>query len=59
MKASAINKNRGLAKVAAGKVNEVAGKAVGSPKLQIKGQAHKVAGKIQRRVGKSQEARGR
>ncbi len=59
MKASSVNKNRGLAKVAAGKVNEVAGKAVGSPKLQIKGKAQKAVGKIQRAVGKRQEARGR
>ena len=58
MKASTINKSRGTANIAKGKVKEVAGRATRSPRLELKGTAQKVAGNIQRAVGKRQKARG-
>lgn len=58
MKASTVNKGRGAANVVKGKVKEVAGKAVGSPRLEAKGKAQKAVGKVQRAVGKRQEVRG-
>ena len=58
MKASTVNKSRGAANIAKGKVKEVSGRAARSPRLELKGTAQKVAGKIQRAVGKRQQARG-
>jgi uncharacterized protein YjbJ (UPF0337 family) len=52
-----INKDQveGRAKEAAGKVQEVAGKTVGSGTQQAKGMAHKVAGKAQAEYGDAKE----
>ena len=58
MKASTIYKSRGAANIAKGKVKEVTGRATKSPRLELKGTAQKVAGNIQRAVGKHQQARG-
>jgi uncharacterized protein YjbJ (UPF0337 family) len=58
MKASSKNLGRGTANVAKGKTKEVAGKAVGNPKLLLKGKAQKEVGKVQRTVGKRQKVRG-
>jgi uncharacterized protein YjbJ (UPF0337 family) len=58
MKASTTTLTRGTGNVAVGKTKELAGKAVRSPTLRAKGTAQKVAGKIQRAVGKEQKARG-
>lgn len=58
MKASTVNKGRGAANVVKGKTKEIAGKAVGSPRLEAKGKAQKAVGKVQRAVGKRQDARG-
>jgi uncharacterized protein YjbJ (UPF0337 family) len=58
MKASTVNKTRGASNVAKGKVKEVTGKATNSGRLELKGRAQKEVGKIQRAVGKRQDARG-
>lgn len=58
MKASTINKTRGAGNVAAGKTKQAVGKAVNSPKMEGKGVAQEVGGRIQRAVGKNQDARG-
>ncbi|MEO7207789.1 MAG: CsbD family protein [Steroidobacteraceae bacterium] len=52
-----INKDQveGHAKEAAGKVQEVAGKAVGSVSEQAKGMANQVAGKTQSKFGDAKE----
>lgn len=53
-----MNKNqvKGAAKHAAGKVQEKAGKLVGSEEHQAKGLGKQAAGKVQKGVGDVQEA---
>jgi uncharacterized protein YjbJ (UPF0337 family) len=51
MKSSTQDKAEGIAKNIAGRVKEVTGKAVGNPRLQADGQAEKVEGRIQKKVG--------
>ena len=58
MKASTTNKTRGAGNVAAGKTKQAVGKVVRSPKLEGKGIAQETGGRIQRAVGKDQDARG-
>jgi uncharacterized protein YjbJ (UPF0337 family) len=52
-----INKDQveGRAKEAVGKVQEVAGKAVGSTSQQVKGMAKELAGKTQAKFGDAKE----
>jgi len=52
-----INKDQveGRAKEAAGKIQEVAGKTMGSGTQQAKGMANKVAGKVQATYGDAKE----
>jgi len=47
---------KGEAKNIAGKVQEKAGKAVGSTEQQVKGQGKQVEGKIQKGVGNVEES---
>jgi uncharacterized protein YjbJ (UPF0337 family) len=58
MKASTTNQTRGAGNVAAGKTKQVVGKVVRSRKLQAKGIAQEVGGRVQQAVGKEQAARG-
>ena len=58
MKASTTNQARGTGNVAAGKTKQVVGKVCGNRKLLAKGIAQEVGGRVQRAVGKKQEARG-
>ena len=53
-----MNKNqvKGAAKDVAGKVQEEAGKLVGSKKQQIKGLSKQIAGKVQKGVGDAKQA---
>ena len=51
MKTSTKDKVEGTAKNIAGRVKEVTGKAVGNPRLQAAGNAEKVEGQIQKKVG--------
>jgi uncharacterized protein YjbJ (UPF0337 family) len=46
---------KGAAKEAAGKVQEKAGKAVGSTEHQAKGLAKEAEGKVQKKVGDAKE----
>jgi uncharacterized protein YjbJ (UPF0337 family) len=46
----------GSARQAAGKVKEVAGKALGDSKLETEGKTEKVAGKVQNAVGGLKDA---
>jgi len=47
---------KGTAKDAAGKVQEQAGKVVGSTEQQAKGQARQVEGKVQKEAGDVKDA---
>jgi uncharacterized protein YjbJ (UPF0337 family) len=58
MKASTINKTRGAGNVAGGKTRQAVGKAVNSPKMEAKGVAQEVGGRVQKAVGREQDARG-
>ncbi|HAT29435.1 MAG TPA: CsbD family protein [Janthinobacterium sp.] len=53
-----MNKNQieGDAKDIGGKIQEKAGKLVGSSEQQVKGMGHQVEGKVQKQVGNMQEA---
>ena len=53
-----MDKNRiaGAAKEVAGSTKEVVGKAIGDRKLQAKGVAEKVVGKVQNSAGKVSDA---
>jgi uncharacterized protein YjbJ (UPF0337 family) len=57
MKASTINKTRGAGNIAGGKTRQAVGKAVRSPRMHSKGVAQETGGRIQRAVGKYQDAR--
>jgi uncharacterized protein YjbJ (UPF0337 family) len=58
MKASTSNRARGAGNIAGGKTRQAAGKVVRSPGMHGKGVAQEVGGRIQRAVGKRQQARG-
>jgi uncharacterized protein YjbJ (UPF0337 family) len=51
MKSSTTDKIEGNAKVASGKVKEVAGKLVRSPDLQDRGIAEQAEGRVQKKIG--------
>ena len=53
-----MNKNqvKGTAKDIAGKVQEEAGKLVGSDKQQVKGLSKQISGKLQKGIGDVQQA---
>ena len=51
MKESTKDQATGTAKELKGKIKEVAGKAVGNPKLRDEGRADQVEGKVQKKVG--------
>jgi uncharacterized protein YjbJ (UPF0337 family) len=57
MKASTINKTRGAGNIAGGKARQAAGKAVRNPRMHAKGVAQETGGRVQRAVGKYQDAR--
>ena len=58
MKISTKDKIAGSAKVAKGKTKVAAGKLVGSTRLKAKGYADQVAGKMQKKAGDRERARG-
>lgn len=47
---------RGMAKVAKGKIREVAGKATGDLKLETAGKADQLEGKVQKAIGGAKQA---
>lgn len=59
MKSSIQDKAEGTAKNIAGRVKEVAGKAVGNPRLQADGNAEKVEGQIQKKIGDIKKVLGK
>ena len=59
MKSSIQDKAEGTAKNIAGRVKEVAGKAVGNPRLQADGTAEKVEGQIQKKIGDIKKVLGK
>jgi uncharacterized protein YjbJ (UPF0337 family) len=52
-----MNKNqvKGVAKDVAGKVQEQAGKLVGSKEQQVKGLSKQISGKVQKNLGDTEE----
>jgi len=46
---------KGSAEQAKGKIQEVAGKTVGNPNLETKGDLNQVAGKVQKSVGDAKD----
>ena len=58
MKASTTNKARGAGNIVKGDTKIAAGKVTRNRLLEAKGRAQKLAGKIQRSVGKQQKAEG-
>lgn len=59
MKTSTENRVAGAARQASGKTKIAAGKLTGSTRLKAKGHAEAAAGKIQKKAGDVQRARGR
>jgi uncharacterized protein YjbJ (UPF0337 family) len=51
MKASTEDKIQGTAHEVKGAIKEKAGKAVGNPSLEHRGQDEKAAGKLQKKIG--------
>lgn len=56
MKSSNQHKTEGTGKKLTGKIKEGTGKAVGNERLQAKGKAEQVAGKIQKKLGDTKKA---
>ncbi|HEY5514315.1 MAG TPA: CsbD family protein [Geomonas sp.] len=59
MKGSTKDKMEGKLHEAKGKVKEVVGKAVSSPKLTMEGHVEKFGGKIQEKVGEVKKSHGK
>ena len=59
MKSSNRDKAEGTLHEVKGKIKEVAGKLTDNPKLQAKGTAEKIAGKLQTKVGQVKQVLGR
>ena len=52
MKSSIRDKTEGTFHEVKGKVKEIAGKLSNNPKLEAKGTGEKIAGKVQKKIGK-------
>ena len=59
MKSSTQDKVAGTGKCVVGKVKEAAGRAVGNPRLQSKGQADQIEGQIQKKSGEIKKVFGK
>jgi len=59
MKSSMKDKAEGMLHEVKGKVKEVTGKVTNNPKLESKGTAEKLAGKVQVKVGEVKKVVGR
>jgi uncharacterized protein YjbJ (UPF0337 family) len=59
VKDSTHDRIEGRAKQVRGKAKVAAGKATGSARLKAKGRADIAAGKVQKKIGDSERARGR
>jgi uncharacterized protein YjbJ (UPF0337 family) len=58
MKSSTKDKVKGTYREAKGIVKEMAGKIVDDPKLEAKGNAEKIAGKVQEKIGQVKKVLG-
>ena len=59
MKSSMKDKLKGTFHEAKGSVKEMAGKITDNPKLQAKGKAEKIAGKVQEKIGQVKKVLGK
>ena len=59
LKSSMRDKAEGAFHKTKGKVRELAGKMTDNPKLQAKGNAEKIAGKVQEKVGQTKKILGK
>ena len=58
MKSSTKDKAEGKFHEAKGKIKEVTGKITDNPKLEGKGKAEKIAGKVQEKIGEGENVLG-
>lgn len=58
MQSSTKDRAKGRAKEAVGKVKEKAGRATGNARIEDRGTAEKVGGKVQRKVGEVKKVFG-
>jgi uncharacterized protein YjbJ (UPF0337 family) len=59
MKASTRDRTEGIFHEAKGKVKEMAGKVADDPRLEAEGNAEKIAGKMQEKVGQVKKVLGK
>jgi uncharacterized protein YjbJ (UPF0337 family) len=59
VKSGTQDKIEGSAKTLAGKIKEGAGKAVGNPRLEAKGDCDQIEGKAQKKVGEIKKVFGK
>jgi uncharacterized protein YjbJ (UPF0337 family) len=59
MKSSTMDNTQGTFHKAKGKVKEMAGKFTDNPKLEAKGKAENVAGKVQEKIGQVKKVLGK
>jgi uncharacterized protein YjbJ (UPF0337 family) len=59
VKSSTQDRIEGTAKILAGKIKEQAGKAVGNPRLEAKGDCDQIEGSAQKKVGEIKKVFGK
>jgi len=59
MKSSTKDKVKGTFHEARGKVKEVAGEMTDNPKLEAKGRAENIAGRVQKKIGQVRKVLGK
>jgi uncharacterized protein YjbJ (UPF0337 family) len=59
MKSSMNDKVKGTFHEAKGRIREMAGKITDNPKLEAKGKAEKIAGKVQGKIGQVKKVLGK
>ena len=59
MKSSTKDRAQGRAEEAKGKIKEKAGRALGNPRMEDRGTADRVGGKVQRKVGEVKKVFGK
>ncbi|MDO8542271.1 MAG: CsbD family protein [Opitutaceae bacterium] len=59
MRTSTKDRVSGIAKQASGKAKIAAGRATGNTRVRARGHAERIAGKVQKKMGDRERARGR
>jgi uncharacterized protein YjbJ (UPF0337 family) len=59
VKSGTQDKIEGTAKTFAGKIKEAAGRAVGNPRLEAKGDCDQIEGNVQKKVGEIKKVLGK